>query len=139
MNMDPLQDQIDAAAAEAGRFAAGVFREGTVNSPSGWIEQVADDFLRAYLGDPRRCEHLGSPRPTFGSLSQMGVMRCLPCFTSWFSEDAWSACNRCGQVGDTTVSAVTMGPIVVVLCLCNGCHGVLLAEQLQDHREEGQR
>lgn len=131
MSAHPLDDQISAAAEHTERIASAVFPSGTgpVIDPRGWVDSVADDFMAAYLRDRRGCGHLQSPQPVAGTLRQMGVMRCMSCFTSYLEAETWSTCDRCAATGDVGSNAVTVGPLLLVLVLCQVCHVATLAEQ----------
>ncbi|MFF0770943.1 hypothetical protein ACFYUK_18805 [Nonomuraea wenchangensis] len=139
MSANPIDDQIEAAVAHTGRIAADIFASGSkVDDPRGWVQQVADDFAAAYLVDLRGCGHLESPQPVFGAASQMGALWCLRCFYPRFTEAMWSTCDRCGRIspeGEAAVSAVTMGAVILVLCLCPPCQATVTAEQQKDDPE----
>ncbi|MFG1709200.1 hypothetical protein ACFLIM_39015 [Nonomuraea sp. M3C6] len=99
--------------------------------PRGWVNSVAADFMAAYLRRRQGCGHLQSPQPVFGTPRQMGVMRCMACFLSYFDEaESFSTCDRCAATcDDVGGSAVTEGPILLVLMLCRACRTATLAEQ----------
>ncbi|GGO63107.1 hypothetical protein [Nonomuraea cavernae] len=133
MSANPVDDQISAAAEHTERIVSAIFASAAapVIDPVGWVSSVTKDFLAAYLRCRRRCGHLQSPQPVFGTPQQMGVMRCRACFLSYFGEaEAFSTCDRCAATGDGLGgTAVTAGPILLVLMLCEACRTATLAEQ----------
>ncbi|GAB2918378.1 hypothetical protein ACFMQL_20360 [Nonomuraea fastidiosa] len=131
MSANPLHDQIEAAAAHMERIAANLFAGGKVEEPGGWVQQVADEFMAAFRKNHDQCDHLGSPQPVFGTVAQPGVLRCVRCFTDWFEAKAWSRCDRCGRECDPSANAITVGALMIVVCLCQACHDALAAGQAE--------
>lgn len=132
MSADPVDDQIQAAAAHAERIVTAHTPPGVppVVGPRGWVDQVADDFMAAYMANPLGCGHLENPRPVFGALQQMGVLRCTVCFAVYSHVEMGLVCVRCDTAsGDVRQSTVTMGPIILVLSLCGLCRAATIAEQ----------
>ncbi|MDP9843298.1 hypothetical protein [Streptosporangium lutulentum] len=91
---------------------------------------MSDVFTTAYHQFPQECGHLRNPQPVFGTLREMGFLRCQPCFDAYTEAETWSTCDRCGaNRGDVSSSAVTRGPLVLMLHLCASCTAASLAEQ----------
>ncbi|MEV4749029.1 hypothetical protein AB0K21_21845 [Streptosporangium sp. NPDC049248] len=132
MNANPMSDQFYAAAAAARRIvAAHAFPDSpVVVRPRGWVDEVSDDFMAAYRADPRGCLHLQSPQPVFGTLQEMGIVRCVGCYTLHALAGVRPPCDRCGgDSSDVCQGSVTVGPVVIVVSMCDACRAVTNAEQ----------